>query len=204
VKLPLCIFFSRSNLNKWFLSLSFFVLFCDFVVYRQHWTLFDFPSRVVFVWFSILVRSLFGFSYCCGVCFGSYWQINFDQLWIQPMIKSSKDADPKTSVFWLLLFCHIICGLSEFVRRFIIFICSDVEFVFVSHLLYHFEWIWIYLDLVKKEEGWWSIKHHVKTVVVNEWYTCKTFWCASKKLRGVGGLESKNKIFGLFLWRGYV
>jgi hypothetical protein len=107
----------------------------------------------------------------------------------------------KLTTNWFYLIRRIVVSLFFLVSRFNFFLKSFLLLTskrnnFGSFFNMYNE----YFDLVKKE-GSCSIKRHFKTVVVKEWYIDKTFWRVTKKLHGVEGLESKNKIFGLFVWR---
>jgi hypothetical protein len=134
---PCASFFSRFNLNKRFSHKLGFILFCDIL-----------SSQCAVVWFSVFVRCSCDFLFWYGVrlpvllrcSFGSNWQINFDQLLIQPMTRSSTMQIRRHENFNYFYFATLFVGLrmlfyainldasSLFADSFF-FIFSDVEFL---------------------------------------------------------------------------
>jgi len=141
------------NLNKWFSHISsFFFLF--FVISSSK------CSVVLFVilcgvWFRVLSR--------CS--FISYWKIYISQLQIQPMIWASTSYIRKHGYFGDLGFIILFVGilLMYAINIGVVSLFTDPPFtflaMFVSDVLYQFEWMNIVLFL--------STKKIVKNIIEN-------------------------------------
>jgi hypothetical protein len=110
---PYASFFARFNPNKWFSYKLGFILF-----YFILWLIVSVQRclnshlRAVFVWFPVWIRCSFVFRRVAVF----YWFRLAYQLWSitdSTNDKVANDANSKTLIVWLLLFCrHIICRLS--------------------------------------------------------------------------------------------
>jgi hypothetical protein len=100
------------------------------------------------VWFCVLSRCLFS----------SYWKINISQLQIQPMIWASTLQIQKHEYFGDLGFIILFVGIlpSYAINLGVVSLFADSSFtfltMFVSDVLYRFEWMNIVLFLSKKKK----------------------------------------------------